>query len=378
MELGEGRERPVNKKKILVITAIALVVFLLAYIKLSGGNGKTADKKESPGQKPAVIKTASVVLGNINPSLSLSGSVVGDREVVITAKSQGIVTSLGARTGQQVSAGQVVAVLENNTQQLTMEKSREQLAAASTALEKARTDFDRISQLYSQGAVSKTDYENSGNELKKAQTAYNVASSDSQMAGQALKDTAVVAPFSGSVAESFVEEGEMVFPGTRLMTVVSDTGLKIKAGLTADKLKLVAPGQKGLFSTMSLPGKDFSCEVKTVSSRANSSNLTYSVEITLPGDAGSYLKSGMFGHVKLEVAGVPATIIPREALLTRDEKGEAEVFLVKDGRAFKKIIKTGLNDDMNIAVMVGLQPGDKVVTFGQSLLKESSPVTEGE
>lgn len=367
-----------NKKRIVVFAVIVLVVLLLAYIKNSDSTGNADKKQESPAQKPAVVKTAPAAAGTINPSLALSGSVAGDREVVITAKSQGIVTSLGARTGQQVSAGQVVAVLENNTQQLTLEKSREQLAAAGTALEKVRADFDRISQLYSQGAVSKTDYENAGNELKKAQTAYNVASSDSQLAGQTLKDTAVAVAFSGSVAESFVEEGEMVFPGTKLMTVVSDTGLKIKAGLTADKLKLVVPGQKGLFTTPALPGKDFPCEVKTISSRANSSNLTYSVELSLPGDAGTSLRSGMFGHVKLEAAGIPATIIPREALLTRDEKGEAEVFLVKDGRAFKKIIKTGLNDDKNIAVLTGLQPGDKVVIFGQSLLKESSPVTEGE
>lgn len=367
-----------NKKKILVITAIALVVFLLAYMKLSGGNGKTADKKESPGQKPAAIKTASAVLGNINPSLVLSGSVAGDKEIMLTAKTQGIVTRLRARTGQQVTGGQAVVVLESNNQQLTVEKAREQITAASLTLEKAKTDFARINELYKQGAVSKADFDNAEIMLKTSQVVYNVAVSDSQLAGQMLRDTMVTAPFSGSVVECFVEEGEMVFPGSRLMTVVSDSGLKIKANLTADQLKLVSEGRKGVFTTGVFPGKEFSCNVKSISTKANPTNLTYALELALSEDAGGQLKSGMFGHVRLETAGIPGTIIPREALVTREESGDAELFVVMDGKASKKRIKTGFSDDKNIIVLGGMEPGEKVVTFGQSLLKDGSSVTEGE
>ncbi len=366
------------KKKIFFFTAGLLAVFLLAYTACSAGAGKNGGKKEPPAPKPIPVKTALAVQGTVTPSLILSGSVAGDKEVVLTAKTQGVVTRLGARTGHQITGGQVLAMLESNNQQLTLEKSREQVAAAGLTLEKAKTDFARISELYRQGAASKADYENAEHMLKSAQAAYNVALSDSQLAGQQLRDTTVTAPFAGSVVECFVEEGEMVFPGTKLMTVVSDSGLKIKANITANQLKLVSGGQKGVFTTGVHPGKEFACTVKSISTKANPSNLTYAVELTLSEDAGSTLKSGMLGHVKLETAGIPGTVIPREAMLTRDESGEAEVFAVRDGKAFKKKIKTGLSDDKNIAVLEGLEPGDKVVTFGQSLLKEGASVTEGE
>lgn len=365
-------------KKIIIPIAVLLAVFLFALIKYSGGSGKASEKKDSPALKPAAVKTAAAAQGTVNPLLSLNGSVAGEKEMVITAKTQGVLTSLGARTGRRVSAGQVVAVLESNNQQLTVEKSREQVAAASSALEKARVDFSRISELHKQGAVSRADYDNAELGLKNAQAAYNVAVSDSQLAGQLLRDTTVVAPFSGTVVDCFVEEGEMIFPGAKLMTVVDDAGLKVKANLTADKLKLVAVGQKGVFTTSAHPGKEFPCTVKSVSSRANPANLTYPVELNLAGDAGSYLRSGMFGHVKLQTAAIPGLVIPREALVTRDESGEAEVFVVNDGRAYKIKIMTGQSDDKNIAALSGLKPGDKVVTFGQSLLKDGSQVTEGE
>lgn len=377
LEKMERERRVLNKKKI-VLAAVLLVILVFAYIKFTGTTGKTGEKKESPASKPVAVKTAVVVQGTVNPSLALSGSVSGNREAVITAKSQGILTMLGGRTGQRVRAGQVVAVLESNQQHLTVEKSREQEASAGAALDKARTDYTRISQLFQQGAVSRADYENAEISFKNAQAAYNVAVSDRQLAGQLLKDTTVTSPFAGCVVESFAEEGEMIFPGTKLITVVDDSVLKIKANVTASQLKLVAVGQKGVFSAGADPGKEFPCTVKSVSSRANQSNLTYAVELSLSGDAGQFLKPGMFGQVRLETGAVPGVIFPREAVVTRDESGEAEVFVVSADRAYRIKVMTGQSDDRNTMALSGLKPSDRVVTFGQSLLKDGSLVAEGE
>ncbi|MCL6610273.1 MAG: efflux RND transporter periplasmic adaptor subunit [Peptococcaceae bacterium] len=367
-----------GKKRLIIPVAVLLVVFLLAYIKYSGNVGTAGGKKDPPANKPVAVKTAAAVPGAISPSLTLSGTVAGEKETVITAKTQGILISLLARTGQRVAAGQAVALLESENQQLALEKSREQVNAAGSALEKAKADFARIAELYKQGAVSRADYENAELALKNAQAAYNAAVSDSRLADRQIRDATVAAPFSGSVAECFVEEGEMIFPSTRLMTLVDDSRLKIKANLTADQLKLVSEGSKGIFTTGVVSGKEFACTVKSISTRANPVNLTYAAELTLSQDAGDLLKPGMFGHVRLETKEIPGLIIPREALVTRDESGNAELFAVKDGKAVLKSVTTGLSDDRNIIVLGGLQPGEKVVTFGQSLLKDGSLVTEGE
>ncbi len=377
MESGAEGEKPVNKKMIAVGAVFLLLVFLPVYAKYSGGAGREAEK-EPPAQKTVAVKIAAVVRGTVNPALTMSGSVAGDREVVLTAKTQGAVTGLNARAGQRVAAGQVLVVLESDNQQLTAEKAREQVDAAALALEKARADFIRIAELHRQGALSRADFEKAELMLKNAQAAYNVALSDSQLAGQLLKDTIVKAPFPGSVGECFVEEGETVFPGTKLMTVVDDSGLKIKAGVTAGQLKLVSVGQRGLFTTNVHPGREFPCTVRTVGSRASPGNLTYAVELGLSGDAAGHLKPGMFGNVKLETAGAEGVIFPREALVAREEAGEAEVFVVRDGRSVKKKIMTGLSDEKNILAHSGLEPGDRVVVFGQSLLKDGTLVVEGE
>jgi RND family efflux transporter MFP subunit len=208
--------------------------------------------------------------------------------------------------------------------------------------------------------------------------AYNVALSDNQLATKALSDTTVVAPFAGSVVQCSVEQGQTVFPGKELMTVVDDSSLKVKVNLNADQLKLAKVGQRGVFITSTHIGKEFPCTVASIGSKADPANLTYPLELTLPAGAGLHLKPGMFGSVRLQTAEITRNTMPREAVITLDESGQAEVFCVRNGKAYKTSVQTGEADDRNIAVVEGLKPGDRVVTFGQSLLRDGTAVTEGE
>lgn len=368
-----------NKKKIfipLVLVLIALVIWLAA--GKTGGGDKNAGEIKNSAEVKTAVKTAAATAGTIKPSLTVSGSVAGNREVVLTAKTQGVITSLRGRAGDRVEAGQTVVALESNNQRLAVEKSLEQINAAKLVLDKAETDFGRIEELYKQGAVSKSEYDNAEYALNVARVAYNVAVSDNRLASKSMSDTSVTAPFSGSVVECLVEQGEMVFPGSKLMTVVEDTSLIIKAGLTPEQQKLVRAGQEGIFTTTIYAGKEFPCQVKSISSKADPASRNFAVEFSLAPAAAKNLKPGMFGHVKLVTEGISGILIPREAIITRDEAGRAEVYVIAGGKALKKKINTGDSDDVNIIVFEGLKAGDKVVTFGQSRLKDGISVTEGE
>ncbi|MEW6182812.1 MAG: efflux RND transporter periplasmic adaptor subunit [Bacillota bacterium] len=366
------------KKGVVLAMVIILGAALWAFIGRSGGVEKPKPEEGPAKEKPVAVKTAVVSPGSIHPSLDVSGSVAGAKEIALTAETQGAIVSLGARTGDRVRAGQVVGTLESENQELTIAKSQEQLASARLNLEKAKTAFGRVDELYKQEAVSQAEYEDALFMLQSAQVAYNVALSDNQLARKALSDTKVVAPFSGSVVQCSVELGQTVFPGQELMTVVDDSSLKVKANLNAGQLKLAKPGQSGIFITSTHNGKEFSCTVTSIGSKADPDNLTYPLELSLPAGSSSQLKPGMFGNVRLRTAEITRNIIPREAVITLEESGQAEVFCVKNGKAVKTRIQTGEADDRNIAVVDGLKPGDRVVTFGQSLLRDGTAVTEGE
>jgi membrane fusion protein (multidrug efflux system) len=366
------------KKGAVLAMVIVLGVVLWALMGRPGGFQRPNTAEAPAKEKPVAVKTAVVTRGSIHPSLTATGSVAGAKEIVLTAKTQGTIVSLAARTGDRVGAGQVVVTLESENQQLIVAKSEEQVAAAKLNLAKAEIAFARVKELFDLEAVSQAEYDDARFMLESAQVAYNVAVSDNQLANKALSDTTVVAPFSGSVVQCSVEQGQTVFPGKELMTVVDDSSLKVKASLNAGQLKLAKPGQSGVFAAGTYNGKEFTCTVTSIGSKADPDNLTYPLELSLPAGAGLQLKPGMFGNVRLHTAEINRNIIPREAVITLDESGQAEVFCIKNGKAFKTSIQTGEADDRNIAVIAGLKPGDRVVTFGQSLLRDGAAVTEGE
>lgn len=366
-------------KKRWVIVLVAFFV-LAAVIALQWGRG--AAKKENKNSvelnKPVAVKTALVEQGSIKPSVILNGSVAGKREVTLTAKAQGTVEQAGFKTGDRVAGGSVLASIEQTSQQLGVSKAQDQIAATGLALDKARKDFERVNELYRQGAVSRAEFEAVENLYKNAQVAYSVALTDSRLAEEMLKNTTVSAPFAGSVAEKFVEEGQVVFPGERILTLVDDSSLLIKASVSADRINTIFRGQKGLFATSLFPGKEFQCTVTAISSRADAHSRAYTVELGLSTDAGQLLRPGMFGEVSLETGEVKGTIMPRDAVVAMDEAGNADIYVVRDGKSSRKKVATAQSDIRNIIVTGGISPGERVVVFGQSLLKEGTAVVEGE
>ncbi|MFZ5646088.1 MAG: efflux RND transporter periplasmic adaptor subunit [Bacillota bacterium] len=367
-----------SKKRWVIVLAALLV--LAALIALQWGRAAAKKENKSPVElnKPVAVKTALVEQGGIKPSLIINGSVAGKREITVTAKAQGTIEQLGFKTGDRVAGGSVLAVIEQTTQQLGVSKAQDQTTATGLALEKARKDYERVNELYRQGAVSKSEFESVENLYKNAQVAYSVALTDSRLAEEMLKNATVLAPFTGSLAEKFVEEGQVVFPGEKIFTLVDDSSLMIKATVSADRINSVFRGQKGVFTTSLFPGKEFQCTVTAVSSKADVQSRAYTVELGLSPDAGQILRPGMFGEVSLETGEVKGTIMPRDAVIAMDETGKADIYVIKDGKSFRKKVLTSQSDIKNIVVTNGINPGERVVVFGQSLLKEGTTVVEGE
>ncbi|MFZ5642944.1 MAG: efflux RND transporter periplasmic adaptor subunit [Bacillota bacterium] len=358
---------------ILIVGLLVAAIFMQWYRSHSEKSYNSVDTNQ-----PVAVKAALVNEGFIRPSLVINGSVEGKKEAVITTKAQGIINRLAVKTGDRVSNGTVLALIEQTSQQAGVAKSREQINSAALTLDQTRRNYERISELHRQGAASKAEFENAEMLFKNAQVAYNIALSDSQLADEALKSTVISAPFGGSVAECLVEEGEVVFPGSKLLTLVDDTSLKITATVSADRVIQLTRGQKGVFTSTLYPGKEYDCTVTAVSNRADPSSRAYTVELDLSPDAAGYLKPGMFGEVRLNAEEIKRTVMPREAVITLDEDGKAEVFVIREGKSQRIKIATAETDDSHIAVVSGLIPGERVVVFGQSLLKNGTPVIEGE
>jgi multidrug efflux pump subunit AcrA (membrane-fusion protein) len=110
----------------------------------------------------------------------------------------------------------------------------------------------------------------------------------------------------------------------------------------------------------------------------------FRVVIKVPNPDG-LLRSGMTARIRVDDdASVPSgtVCIPLSALVTHPPDGRSQgsgqaqlaVFVVQDGQAIQRVVKTGDIFNSSILVTEGLRPGEQVVTAGASFLHDGAPV----
>lgn len=132
------------------------------------------------------------------------------------------------------------------------------------------------------------------------------------------------------------------------------------------------PGQPAAIQVDALAGRTFIGRVALVSPTVDAETATFKVTVHVE-DSASELKPGMFGRVGIVFERRTAALqIPRVALVESD--GEAAVFVVQDGLARRREIRTGLTNAGAVEITEGLTGTESVVIVGQSGLKDGNKV----
>jgi len=210
-------------------------------------------------------------------------------EIDLGSKLAGRITNIAKNEGQEVKLGEVLV-------RIAYEELGAQRLSLIANLNNARTNLDRVKDLYNTGSISKKDYDNTI-------TAYRVAESGFKQINATIDNAVIVSPINGVVLEKNLEIGEIVFPGTPVLTIadIRDTWIKIYVGeIQMGRVKL---GQKAFVSVDSYPNKKFEGRVTSISSKAEFTpktiqtadervKLMFAVKIAVPNPQ-QELKPGM-------------------------------------------------------------------------------------
>jgi membrane fusion protein (multidrug efflux system) len=187
-----------------------------------------------------------------------------------------------------------------------------------------------------------------------------------------LGDTVVRAPFAGRVGLRRVSVGSLVSPGTVITTLDDTSTIKLDFTVPETFIPAVQPGLGIVGRSVAYPDRGFEGRVASVDTRVDPSTRSVTVRALLPNPDG-LLKPGMFLTVRLSRGAVDALMIPEESLVP--EQGDVFVFVVKDGVAEKRQIRTGERRVGEVQVLDGLAAGDTIVTEGTQKLRPGAPVT---
>ncbi len=386
----------------MISTQRKTAVLALALVIVGGIAGWAVFRKFSTGEEagtggrprqPAPVEAAPIVRGPIELRRTYSGTLEPRAEFVVAPKVSGRVERLAVNLADTVKRDQVVAELDNDeyVQEVAqakadLEVARANLSESKSALEIAGRDLERIRTLRARGVASESqlDAGRANHLTKEAQVEVALAQvakakSSLETAKIRLGYTKVRASWTGGsdrrvVAARYANEGGTVSANASLFLIVELNPITGVMFVTEKDYVRMRTGQLATLTTDAYPEERFEGRIDRIAPVFRQETRQARVELTIS-NAEHKLKPGMFIRVTVVLAHTAdATIVPEKALTTRANR--TGVFVVsEDGRSVSwRDVTVGIREGDRVQVE-GAGLAGRVVTLGQQLLDDGSPIT---
>lgn len=359
-----------NKKKTLVIVAVAAIAALAVWL-LSGG------KKE----EKITFDTAAVAPANIMNSITATGTIEPVTSVTVGTQVSGIVSKLFVDYNSVVRKGQVIAELDKTNLMSQLNTAKTQLATAQSQLNYQTANYKRYKTLFEKGLVAADDFDNAKLSYTQAKEQVASAKEEVQRAQTNLGYATITSPIDGVVLSKSVEEGQTVaasFSTPELFTIAQDlTNMQVVADVDEADIGDVKEGERVTFTVDAYPDDTFEGEVKQVRQEATTTNnvVTYEVVISAP-NADLKLKPGLTANVTIYTAERKGVLsVPSKALrFTPQKETVGKMKIVDVANAKNKVwtiegnsivahkVNIGMTDGTNTQIVGGIAEGTKIVT----------------
>lgn len=320
-------------------------------------------EKELAAENPnaVVVKSKDVGVAEVAPRkfdhyIQTQGKIDSEDNIVVSAKSMGVITQVFVREGDLVSKGQTLAQIDNTL----MIRSIDELKAG---LELSNTVYNRQKNLWDQKI---------GTEVQFLQAKNNKEGLEKRLAtmNEQLDMTRIKSLINGTVDAVNVKVGENAAPGAPAFRVINTDRLKVVAGVSEAFITSIKKGNKVLVE-ISDTGKKIESTVSFVGRNIDQLSRTFPVEVALPTSAD--LRPNMTAVVRVIFYSDPAALcVPVNVV--QDINGEKIVYVVEtDGKqtvARKKVVEVvGVYGNL-AQIKSGIKTGDKIITVGYQGLND--------
>ena len=410
---------------------LAVAAVCAAALAGCGGRGQAQH-----GPPPLNVDTAMATRRDIATFLNLDGQVAPLHQSTLAVQQAGPLVGIYANEGDRVSAGQLLAKVDDSNlsaqlgQQeaiiaqaaaharsselsvpLTQQQAVGGVATAQTtlqsdraALANAQLTYNQNTQLFRQGYVSQAALEaaraayvaaqqkvqndqaalvtaqsNTGQTQVQAATAQSdrAAAASAQAAAHALEiqigQTSLYAPFAGVITQRLLDPGAQSTPQTPVLQLSQIDVVYVNINVPDEDLAYVHSGTPVSFTTSSLGGRSFRGTISDVNAVPTSGTLSYRARIRQP-NPGDLLRGGMLVSATIQKERHPGAIVVPRSALAQTERGNS-VFIVQDNKAKEVPVVVGIQTDTLSEVRSPqISPGTQVITTRPDALQNGSVV----
>ena len=394
------------KIQIGILTSIVLA--------LAGCSKQAVEGQASAAAKPAdplAVRAAAAEVRKVEKTISVTGSLLPDETVNVSAEVPGRVAAIRADFGQRVKKGDVLAEIDKQELVLQLDRSKASLSQAlaraglrpgqedatpdttpsirqaKAQLEDARSKYENAAKLVKTGDIAHERF----TEIEKAYSARQAAFEATQdelrvllaniqalraevrLAEKRLGDAVVRAPFDGAVTARLISPGQYTKENTPILTLVKTSPLRLRADIPESVAMGARTGTTVSFTTDAAPGVTFHAVVREMNPSLDARSRSLAVEARLM-ENDARLKPGMFVQVRLVTATDASVVaVPKDALY--NVAGLTKIFVIREGKAVEIRLIPGQEVGGWVEVPEGLiRAGESVATSNLPALINGAPV----
>jgi membrane fusion protein (multidrug efflux system) len=295
----------------------------------------------------------------LSRTLELTGTATPTRQARLASPGEGPIQNCRVREGDLVKRGERVLTIGRSG------AAAAQVTASAESVKEQEAELNRTKILVQSGAVP-------GSQLDTARAKYEGARALLAKARESAGDYSVAAPWDGVVSKVLVKDGDFVAPRAPLVEMYDPNSPVIRLAVPEAQSTMVFKGLPVKVQLDAYPGKTFEGKISLVYPDLDTRMRTRTAEVKL--DAPVALIPGMFARLQVVLETVAeAVAVPGDAVLVLPN-GSKVAYVLKDGKAQRRLVQTGLEAGGHVQIVSGIQPGETVITAGNEKLKDGMEV----
>ena len=348
-----------------------IIPLFLLFFTGCGNDNSTDNTTVSETTGPRTVKTATVTLKDIQPSAQATGTLVPRHHAELHALVDGKIEKLPVDIGDKVAKGQLLFRIRTVDYHLALQQAEANFARAQVIVKDRKREKKRMQNLIEAGSSTEQMRDQAITAYEEAQAAFRQAQAARDTARQLLTDCTITAPYDGVVTARFLEDGEYVKKGNKVLEIMDLTVLNAELELPERHAGEISPG---LFVNLSLNSRmdPITGKVVAVNPKVEKLNRTFLVKVAVDNREGK-LHAGLFCSASFKLPLKKDQMAIPNVALSRDQ-GHSTVWVIENGKAYSREVREGKSLNGWVWILDGLKSGDVVVTEGAGGLIEGNSV----
>ena len=341
---------------------------LLSIILMMVGCEQTTPTAQTSVRSVRYIEVAESVAQRVRTFTGVSKS---EQEAKLSFKVTGTLIKLGVAVGDTIEPGQVIAEVDAFGYQLQLQQAQADLTRATAEQRNADAAYQRTRELYENQNASKIDLDAARTAFESTQALVNAAQRAVDLSRLNVSYTRLVAKEACSVASTSADAGENIAIGQEIVRVNCGDQLKVDVSIPENLISLFSPGMAAIVEFDSVPDTRFDGEVTEIGVAATGTTFPVSVRLL----ASTGLRAGLAAQVGFRFSsGAVYPSVPTTSV-AEDQNGRY-IYLLMPGASpelavtKRQPVEVGNMVADGIEIVRGVNPGDKVVTAGVSVIRD--------